>query len=126
MKPQHSPSLLEGLRHTAEMTVKDSDLDIYWGIGTRRTLAVPILINFIEQTTNELINPYLLAGFETISIELNLKHLGQARVGEKLRCNIHLKFIEDDNLFFDISVIDQEHEEIAHGAHERMIVPIEL
>jgi fluoroacetyl-CoA thioesterase len=125
MKPQHSASLMEGLRHTAEMVVKETDLDVYWGIGNRRVLAVPILINFIEQTTNELINPYLAVNFETIAIELNLKHMGQAVQGDLIRCNIHLKFIEDDNLFFDISVIDTEHEEVAHGAHERLIIPIQ-
>lgn len=122
MKPKHSPSLVEGLRHSEEMVVKESDLDTYWKIGNRMVLAIPVIIGFIEHTTGKLLLPYLDQGFESIGMELNLKHSGQAHLGEKVYCNIHLKFIDEDNLFLDISVLNKDHEEITHGAHERRIV----
>ncbi|MFT3738961.1 MAG: hotdog domain-containing protein [Breznakibacter sp.] len=122
MKDRYSPSLVEGLRHTKTMTVNESDLDTYWGIGHRNVLAIPTLISFIEQTVAELLNPYLNHGYESIVVELNMKHERQAVLGESIHCNIHLKFIDESSLFFDVSVIDEDHEELTHGAIERMIV----
>lgn len=123
MNDSYSPSLVEGLRHTKAMVVKETDLDTYWGIGQRNVMAIPTLISFIEQTVGELLNPYLGNAYESVVAELNMKHERQALLDETIHCNVHLKYIDGENLFFDVSVIDEEHEELTHGAIERMIVP---
>lgn len=122
MASHHSPSLVEGLRHTNEMVVSSNDLDTFWGIGKQNILAIPILIAFIEQTCVEMINPYLDENFETMCLEMNLKHMKQVTEGDKIHCNVHLKYIDRNNLFFDISVLNTDIEEISHGAHERVII----
>jgi predicted thioesterase len=124
MAMRYSPSLKEGIRHTREMQVKNNDLDTFWGIGNQNVLAIPILIAFIEQTCIELITPYLEPNYETMCIEMNLKHLKQVQADAFIHCNVHLKYIDKNNLFFDISVLNQDMEEISHGAHERIIVAL--
>lgn len=122
MKEQYSPSLVEGIRHTKEMVVKETDIDSYWGIGQLNVIAVPVIIGFIEQTILELLNPYIQNGYDSSSVEINLKHNRQAKQGEVIHCTIHLKFIDENNLFFDVSVIDSNKEELTHGAIERVIM----
>lgn len=122
MTTHHSPSLMEGIRHTREMVVSNNDLDSFWGIGNQNVLAIPILIAFIEQTCIELINPYLDVNYESMCLEMNLKHMHQVCINEKIHCNVHLKYIDKNNLFFDISVLNAQMDEISHGAHERVII----
>ena len=122
MKNHYIGSLSEGMLFSDEKTVNETDLDTYWHIGQLGVLATPILIAFIEQTIVKFLSDIHGPSFETICLETNIKHLRPAGIGEKIRCNIHLKYIDDNMLFFDAAVLNQNSEEIGIGAQERQII----
>ncbi len=122
MSKPYSPSLVEGILHHEDRTINEKDLDSYWGIGKLNVLATPVLISFMEQAVINMITPYLNPEYETICVEMNVKHLETAKIGDKVHCNVHLKYIDDDNLFFDVIVLNQNSKKIGIGAQERSIV----
>ena len=77
---------------------------------------------FIEKAVTSLISPYLEEGQDTVSSEINIKHFKPVGLGNKVRCIVHLKYVEGRKLFFDIAVFDENHEEVAIGAHCRHII----
>lgn len=122
MKTHRIDALVEGMLFSDEKIIQKVDLDTYWHIGQLDVLATPILIAFIEQTIVKFISQLQGPSFETICIETNIKHLRPATVGEKIHCNIHLKYIDDGKLFFDAAVLNDNKEEIGIGALERQVV----
>jgi fluoroacetyl-CoA thioesterase len=114
--------LEEGLRLTLEKRVEPEDL-----ASTLETSRVPVLstsslILIIEKAVGNLISPYLKEDEETVSTAINIKHFKPVGLGHKVRCIVHLKFIENKKLFFDIAIFNENHEELAIGAHSRYIV----
>ncbi|MBN2167293.1 MAG: hypothetical protein JW717_13535 [Marinilabiliaceae bacterium] len=122
MKTNRIDALVEGMLFSEEMIVRNSDLDSYWHIGQLDVLATPILIAFVEQTIVKFLTQLEGPLFDTICLETNMKHIKPAHEGEKIRCNIYLKYIDEDKLFFDAAVLNYNKEEIAIGAQERQIV----
>ncbi len=117
-----SKKLAEGLRHTEEKTVEQTDLDSYWGIGTLNVIATPVLIGFVEQTIIYLITPFLSEYQDAFCAEINLKHIKPASFRETLHCSVHLKFIDSSKLFIDVVVLNEKLEEIMLGAEEWVII----
>ena len=117
-----SNQIQEGLRLTLEKRVEASDLAKSIGTSSVAVLSTSALIYFMEKAVTTLISPYLQEGMETVSSEINIKHIKGVGVGHKVRCIVHLKYIEKRKLFFDIAVFDHNHDEVAIGAHCRYIV----
>lgn len=115
-------SLVEGMLFSDKKIIQESDLDSYWQIGQLSVLATPILIAFVEQTIVKFLLQCEGPSFETISLETNIKHVKPALQGENIHCNIHLKYIDGDKLFFDAAVLNDNKEDIAVGAQERQII----
>jgi len=116
----------EGLQLTLETRIDDQDLAMRIGTSAVNALSTSALILFIERAVTTLIKPYLKEEEQTVSSEINIKHFKPVGSGELLRCMIHLKFVENNKLFFDVAVLNEEHEEVAIGAHSRYIVNIDL
>ncbi|ASB50553.1 thioesterase family protein [Alkalitalea saponilacus] len=116
----------EGLRLTLEKRVDEEDLANRLGTSGVKAFSTSALILFIEKAVTNLIKPYLDENKETVSSEINVKHFKPVGKGELVRCMVHLKFIENNKLFFDVVVLDESLEEIAIGAHSRYVVDIEL
>lgn len=112
----------EGLRLTLEKRVEDTDLASRQGTARAEVLSTSKLIMFIEKAVSSLISPYLEEGQDTVSSEINIKHFKPVGLGNKVRCIVHLKYVEGRKLFFDIAVFDENHEEVAIGAHCRHII----
>jgi fluoroacetyl-CoA thioesterase len=115
----------EGLRLTLEKRVEKPDLAPSVGTSNVPALSSSSLIFFMEKAVSALIAPYLEEGTETVSTEINIKHFRPVGEGALIRCIVHLKFIEENRLYFDVAILDEIHEEIAIGAHCRHIVNIE-
>ncbi len=114
--------LEEGLRLTLEKRVEREDMASSLETSTVQALSTSSLILFIEKAVANLIGPYLNDDDETVSTAINIKHFKPVGLGHKVRCIVHLKFIEKKKLFFDIAIFDENHEEIAIGAHSRYII----
>ncbi len=115
----------EGLRLTIEKKVGSEDLAKSIGTSKVAVLSTSALVLFMEKAVTTLITPYLEFGTETVSSEINIKHFRPVGLNETIRCIVHLKFVEGNKLFFDVAILDKDHNEIAIGAHGRYIVNIE-
>jgi predicted thioesterase len=120
-----SNALEEGLRLTLEKRVEQSDLASTQETSHVEALSTSKLIMFIERAVANLIAPYLDEGQDTVSSEINIKHFKPVGLGGKVRCIVHLKFIDRKKLFFDIAVFDEYQEEVAIGAHSRYIINLD-
>ncbi len=118
-------NLKEGLMHSIEMRVGQNDLADNLGTAKVQVLSTSALIQFMERAVFALIKDYIPDGYATVSAEINIKHLKPATIGTLIRCIVHLKFVDDCKLFFDVAVLDELHDTVALGAHERRIVNID-
>ncbi|MDG5800924.1 hypothetical protein QA597_11190 [Marinilabiliaceae bacterium ANBcel2] len=114
----------EGLRLTLEKRVKEGDLASSKETSDVKALSTSALISFVEKAVNTLINPYLETDITTVSSEINIKHFKPVFINELIRCLVHLKYIDKNELFFDVSILDKNHDPVAIGAHHRYIVNI--
>jgi predicted thioesterase len=117
-----SNQIQEGLRLTLEKRVGTEDLAINVGTSNVSVLSTSALILFMEKAVTSLIKPYIEEGKETVSSEINIKHFKPVGENGLIRCVVHLKFVEQNKLFFDVAILDQNHDEIAIGAHSRYII----
>ncbi|GAO30285.1 thioesterase family protein [Geofilum rubicundum] len=114
--------LEEGLRLTLEKRVEPEDLASTLETSSVQALSTSSLILIIEKAVANLIGPYLKEDEETVSTAINIKHFKPVGLGHKVRCIVHLKYIENKKLFFDIAIFNENHEELAIGAHSRYII----
>lgn len=114
----------EGLRHTVVKLVSKEDLASTVGTSKKESLSTTALVLFIERTISSLIEPYLEDDEASVSSEINIKHFRPAYQNEAVRCIVHLKYIDKHKLFFDVAVLNEEHNEIAIGAHSRSIIKL--
>ncbi|HKL72016.1 MAG TPA: hotdog domain-containing protein [Marinilabiliaceae bacterium] len=114
----------EGLRHTVVKLVTKEDLASTVGTSKKESLSTTALVLFIERTISSLIEPYLMEDEASVTSEINVKHFRPAHIHESVRCIVHLKFVEGHKLFFDVAVFNEQHNEIAIGAHSRSIVKL--
>ncbi|TAJ14761.1 hypothetical protein DMA11_04300 [Marinilabiliaceae bacterium JC017] len=112
----------EGLQISKEKVVKNHDLASTMCTGKVEVLATPAMIAFMEQCCVALVEPLLPEGYDSVSVEMNVKHVGAAKEGVRLKCNVHLKYRDNNKLFFDVAIMDENHQKIGIGAHERYIV----
>ena len=115
-------NIQEGLRLTVVKTINNNELASTIGTSRSQTLSTSALILFIEKTIFSLIEPYLSEDETSVSSEINIKHFKAANENETIRCTVHLKYVENNKLFFDVAVFDEAHNEIAIGAHSRRII----
>ncbi len=118
-------NLTEGLTHTLSMRVTEADIADTLGTAKVRVMSTSTLIRFMEKTVFELVKDRIPQGFASVSVEINIKHLKPIKKETLLRCNVHLKYIDNNKLFFDVAVLDQNKEQVALGAHERRIVNLD-
>ncbi len=112
----------EGIALEKKFQVKGDHLASHLGTGKFKLLSTASMIAYLEICCVELIEEYLLDGLDTVSAEINVKHLFPVKEGEFIHCKAILKFIDNNKLFFDIAVINDKGISIGIGAHERYIV----
>ena len=117
-----SNKIEEGLRLTLETRVTAEDLAVNIGTSSVPVLSTSALIRLMEKAVTSLIKPYLPDGKETVSSEINIKHFKPVGENALIRCMVHLKFYEKNKLYFDVAILDQNHDEVAIGAHNRYLV----
>lgn len=116
-------NITEGITLASQMKVKREHLASNSN-GKLEVLSTISVIKLMEDTCIELIDSKLPNGFETVSVEINVKHIAPARENDTIFCTACLKYVDDRRLFFDVAVVDEEKNEIALGAQERYIVKV--
>jgi len=115
-------SLNPGLHISEKHFITKNELTTTLQSGDLPIAATPALIIIMEQVACKLIHKRISTDFTTISAEINIKHMLKIAEGDEITCSVHLKFAEDQKLFFDFAIFNTNKDIAAIGAHERFIV----
>jgi predicted thioesterase len=118
-----SGSLHVGMEATHDFEVDGRLLtDVGGTLGTE-VLSTPGMIAMMERTASMLVYPALEDGKATVGFEVNVRHVGAARKGE--RCHVHARLeeiVEGRKLRFKVEVTTEDGRTIGLGRHERRVI----
>lgn len=115
-------SLKQGMSLSLKKMITDDLIASNQNLGDSLFASTPSLLLLMEQTCNILLNKHLPKEHTTITAEINIRHTKPIYIDETVTTSVHLKYIDDEKLFFDFVLLDDENDVIAIGAHERIIV----
>ena len=110
-----------GIMNTIEKTVEQKDTASSFGSGLVDVYATPAMVALMENTAQSSIKSHLPAGYITLVIEINVKHMKASPVGMKVRCESKLVKVEGKKLFFELNAWDEKGQ-IGTGTHIRYII----
>jgi fluoroacetyl-CoA thioesterase len=118
-----SGSLEVGMEATHDFEVDGRLLtDVGGTLGTE-VLSTPGMIAMMERTSAMLVYPALDDGKATVGFEVNVRHVGAARKGE--RCHVHSRLeeiVDGRKLRFNVEVTTEDGRTIGVGRHERRVI----
>lgn len=118
-----SGSLQVGMEATDEFEVDGRLLTDVGGTLPIEVLSTPAMIGMMERTASRLVYPALAQGSATVGFEVNVKHVGAAKKGE--RCQVHARLeeiVDGRKLRFAVEVTTQDGRTIGLGRHERRVI----
>lgn len=118
-----SGSLQVGMEATEEFEVDGRLLTDVGGTLPIEVLSTPGMIGMMERTASRLVYPALDDGKATVGFEVNVKHVGAAKKGE--RCRVHARLeeiVEERKLRFAVEVTTEDGRTIGVGRHERRVI----
>ena len=117
--------LTPGLRLSQTYTIGEQDLASTLKTSLVNYASTTSLIILTEKVICDLISVLIGHEYTTVSAEINVKHLIPIALGVELTCSVYLKFVDNNNLFFDFAIFNKQEDMVAIGAHERVIVKID-
>ena len=118
-----SGSLHVGMEATHDFEVEGRLLTDVAGTLPLEVLSTPGMIAMMERTAAMLVRPALDDGKATVGFEVNVKHVGAARKGD--RCHVHARLeeiVDGRKLRFAIEVTAQDGRTIGVGRHGRRVI----
>lgn len=113
-----------GLNEYKEMIVTHNESAAKMKSGNLKVFATPCMIALMENTCAESVQKHLETGYDTVGIEVNIKHIAATKIGKKVWCNSKLISINKNILEFTIEVFDEK-QMIGNGTHKRAIINVE-
>jgi fluoroacetyl-CoA thioesterase len=108
-----SADLLVGVEHTAPRV----------GSGRIPVLATPVMINVIEAAALAAVEQLLPAGYQSLGIQLDVRHFAATPVGMRVHATAELIGIDGRTLAFRVEARD-DREPIGDGWHKRVVVNV--
>ena len=91
------------------------------GSGSLRVLATPIMIAFMESTSHRLLAQRLPAGYSSVGMLVNVRHLAPTPLGSSVRVLSEVLEVDGLRVTFSVYAWDQS-EQIGDGQHQRMVI----
>ena len=86
-------------------------------------LATPVMIMAMENAALNALKPYLGPGESALGTAVDVRHVAATPVGSRIVAEAEVTAVEGRRIAFKVWARD-EHEEIGHGTHERVIVAL--
>jgi fluoroacetyl-CoA thioesterase len=118
-----SGSLEVGMEATHDFEVDGRLLTDVGGTLATEVLSTPGMIAMMERTSAMLVRPALPDGKATVGFEVNVRHVGAARKGD--RCSVHSRLeeiVDGRKLRFKVEVTADDGRTIGVGRHERRVI----
>ncbi|AFH42767.1 thioesterase family protein [Fervidicoccus fontis] len=111
----------KGIELTRFFEIKEEHSASHVGSGEVSVLATPSMINFMEETALQCVQPHLKDNETTVGVRVDVYHIAPAKVGETLK--VVAKLLESDGkrLIFWVEAICGDRV-IGYGIHERRVV----
>jgi fluoroacetyl-CoA thioesterase len=92
--------------------------------GMPMVFATPMMILQMELTSGDAIRGFLQAGWVTVGIEVDIRHLAASPVGATVRTSARVYEVERRVIRFEVACFDRERK-IGEGRHARGLVNLE-
>ncbi len=108
----------------SEMTVAEEHTAPRIGSGRVHVLATPVMINLMEAAALDAVENLMPAGFQSLGIRLDVRHIAATPVGMRVHALAKLIKVTGRTLEFWVEAHDQR-ELIGDGSHQRVIVNVD-
>jgi predicted thioesterase len=110
-----------GMTREEVFTVESQHSAAHVGSGSARVLATPWLIAFMERTARDLLAGVLPAGYSSVGVHVNIRHLAPSPVGSRVRSRVEVTAIQGVKVDFTASLWDEQ-ELVGEGTHQRVVI----
>ena len=112
-----------GLQGRAELIVAEEHTAPRIGSGRVRVLATPVMINLMEAAALDAAENLIPAGYQSLGIRLDVRHIAATPVGMRVRATARLTGVNGRTLEFRVEAHD-ERDLIGDGSHQRIVVNV--
>lgn len=110
-----------GLEYTASEVVGADNVASKYGSGLVDVFATPAMVALMENASLNAVLPKLPEGFNTVGVEVCVKHTKATPMGMKVLSKATLTEVDGKRLVFEVIAWDEEGE-IGRGTHTRYII----
>lgn len=110
-----------GMIEEDTFVVEQQHLAVHVGSGSAGVLATPWLIAYLERVAHRLLVAHLPAGYSSVGVWLDVRHLAPTLPGNRVRARAELVQIEGLRVTFTLQAWD-ETELIGEGKHQRVVI----
>jgi fluoroacetyl-CoA thioesterase len=113
--------LQAGMTREEVFTVESQHSAAHVGSGSARVLATPWLIAFMERTARDLLAAVLPAGYSSVGVHVDIRHVAPSPVGSRVRSRVEVTAIQGVKVDF-IARLWDEQELVGEGTHQRVVI----
>jgi fluoroacetyl-CoA thioesterase len=113
--------LQPGLYKEETFQVTNEQTAVHVGSGAARVLATPWMIAFMERVSHGMLAAKLPAGYSSVGVVVNVRHLAPTPVGDRVRVRAEITSIDGWRVNFNVQAWDSQ-EQIGAGEHQRFVI----
>ena len=110
-----------GMREEIVVEVEEQHTAAHVGSGSLRVLATPIMIAFMEQAARDLLGKHLPAGYSSVGVHVDVRHLAPTPLGSTVRVQCEVLAVDGSKVNFSVQAWDTV-EQIGDGKHQRVVI----